>query len=53
MISNFMQKKTTVYVFIVNGYRMQGVITDATEDYIVLNNSTLIFKHAISTIQPV
>lgn len=45
----------SVCVIMVNGFQMCGKIVNATPDYIIFkcaNTEKLVFKHAISTIQP-
>jgi host factor-I protein len=42
----------TVTVFLVNGMRMIGKLTAHDRFSIVIDNRLLVYKHAISTIQP-
>lgn len=44
--------KTPVSIYLINGVRLQGVISDFDEATLCLGNKTrqLIYKHAISTI---
>jgi len=54
-IENLIQAKQKVSIYLVNGIKLQGVITRTDEYTLVLDNvaEQLVFKHAISTIVPV
>ncbi len=53
MIESFIKNQDKVLVYIVNGYCMEGVIVDKLDDCIVMQNGSVVFFHAISTIKPV
>ena len=49
------QKEIAVTVFLINGVKLQGVITWFDDDAILLRrdgHTQLIYKHAVSTIMP-
>jgi len=51
-IHEICQNKTPVSIFLVNGIRLQGVISDYDHTTLMLESATkqVVFKHAISTI---
>lgn len=54
-IQEAMCAKTTVRVITINGYQMYGKIFADNDNYIVLLSDgvkKLVFKHAVSTIEP-
>ena len=56
LLTAFQRKKTTVTIFMMNGFQMRGTIFGHDRFCVVLNSDgklSMIFKHAISTIQPV
>lgn len=55
-IDGVANSKSLVTVYTINGYQLKGIIIDEYEDSIVLfsgGKNKLIYKHAISTIDPV
>lgn len=48
------KEKVPVTVFLVNGVKLQGVITSFDNYCLLLKNSVtqLVFKHAVSTVMP-
>lgn len=48
------KEKVPVTVFLVNGIKLQGVVTSFDNYCLMLKNSVtqLVFKHAISTVMP-
>lgn len=55
-IEEAMFARTNVVVYTINGYQIRGVIVHNDDDYIVVLSSgknKMLFKHAISTIEPV
>lgn len=55
-IENCIINRNVVNVIIMNGYQMVCKILEEESDYIVVlcnNKKKLVFKHAISTIEPV
>ncbi len=54
-LNNIRKSKTSVTVFLVNGVKLQGVITWFDNFCVLLRrdgHSQLVYKHAISTIMP-
>lgn len=54
-LSNVRKNKTPVTVFLVNGVKLQGVITWFDNFCVLLRrdgSSQLVYKHAISTVMP-
>jgi host factor-I protein len=54
-LSNLMQHKMPTTVFLVNGVKLQGIITWFDQDSMLLRreaHAQLIYKHAISTVMP-
>jgi len=54
-LNNVRKNKTTLTVFLVNGVKLQGVITWFDNFCVLLRrdgHSQLVYKHAISTIMP-
>lgn len=55
-LNNIQQNQTAVTLFLVNGVKLQGVITWFDGFSVLLrrdSHSQLVYKHAISTIMPV
>jgi len=55
IVNELTKKDEIVNVFLINGVKLQGYITDANDDgvYITKDAKTqFVFKHAISTICP-
>jgi host factor-I protein len=55
MLSNCIEAKISVNVFLINGVRLRGVISGYGNDVITLNDNNnggiqIIYKHAVSTI---
>ena len=54
-LNNVRKNKTSVTVFLVNGVKLQGIITWFDNFCILLRrdgHSQLVYKHAISTVMP-
>lgn len=54
-IDSCITNETTVNVITINGFQMFGKIIEEHDSYIVLvcgNTKKLVYKHAISTIEP-
>ena len=54
-LKNLCQNKIAVTVFLVNGVKLQGIITWFDETSLLLRrdgHTQLIYKHAVSTIMP-
>lgn len=54
-LNNVRKSKTTVTIFLVNGVKLQGVITWFDNFCLLLRRdglSQMVYKHAISTIMP-
>ncbi|MBF0137175.1 MAG: RNA chaperone Hfq [Magnetococcus sp. DMHC-1] len=53
-LNTLRREKVPVTVFLVNGIKLQGVITSFDNYCLMLKNSVtqLVFKHAISTVMP-
>lgn len=54
-LENIRKDKIAVTVFLVNGVKLQGIITGADETSLLLRrdgHTQLIYKHAVSTIMP-
>ena len=54
-LNNVRKNKTSVTVFLVNGVKLQGIITWFDNFCILLKrdgHSQLVYKHAISTVMP-
>jgi host factor-I protein len=49
------KNKVTVAIFLVNGIKLHGIITDCEEQVIMLHSTVtqMVYKHAISTVVPV
>ncbi|MBQ8671693.1 MAG: RNA chaperone Hfq [Alphaproteobacteria bacterium] len=48
-------EKAAVTVFLINGVKLQGIITSYDEDSLLLRrdgHTQLVYKHAVSTIMP-
>jgi host factor-I protein len=55
-LQTLVSDKTTVNVFLVNGIRLSGQLVGFDQFVVLLESGTavqLVFKHAISTVQPV
>ncbi len=55
-LNNVRKQKTPVTVFLVNGVKLQGIITWFDNFCVLLRrdgHSQLVYKHAISTVMPV
>ena len=55
-LNNVRKQKTAVTVFLVNGVKLQGIITWFDNFCILLRrdgHSQLVYKHAISTVMPI
>lgn len=55
-IEEAMYGRATVTVYTINGYQLRGTIFSDCDEYIVLlsnGKKKMIYKHAISTIEPV
>ena len=55
-IEEVMKGRVSVTVYTVNGYQLKGAIFAECDNYIVMlsnGNKKLVYKHAISTIEPV
>ena len=54
-LNNIRKNKTPVTIFLVNGVKLQGIVTWFDNFSVLLrrdNHSQLVYKHAISTIMP-
>jgi host factor-I protein len=54
-LNNIRKNKTPVTVFLVNGVKLQGIVTWFDNFSVLLrrdNHSQLVYKHAISTVMP-
>ncbi|HIJ82866.1 MAG: RNA-binding protein Hfq [Magnetococcales bacterium] len=53
-LNTLRKEKVPVTVFLINGIKLQGVITSFDNYCLLLKNSVtqLVFKHAISTVMP-
>ena len=54
-LNNIRKNKTSVTVFLVNGVKLQGIVTWFDNFSVLLrrdNHSQLVYKHAISTVMP-
>ena len=54
-LNTIRKEKTTVTIFLVNGVKLQGVVTWFDNFSILLRRDTynqLVYKHAVSTIMP-
>ena len=54
-LNNIRKNKTPVTVFLVNGVKLQGIVTWFDNFSVLLrrdNHSQLVYKHAISTVVP-
>lgn len=52
---DLMAEKIAVTVFLINGVKLQGIITKQDENSLLLRrdgHTQLVFKHAVSTIMP-
>ena len=51
-IEHLIENKSPVYIYLVNGIKLQGIITETDQHGIMLSsqNDQLVFKHAISSI---
>ncbi len=54
-LNNIRKNKTPVTIFLVNGVKLQGIVTWFDNFSVLLrrdNHSQLVYKHAISTVMP-
>ena len=54
-LNNIRRNKTPVTIFLVNGVKLQGIVTWFDNFSVLLrrdNHSQLVYKHAISTVMP-
>ena len=54
-LNNIRKNKTSVTVFLVNGVKLQGIVSWFDNFSVLLrrdNHSQLVYKHAISTVMP-
>ena len=54
-LNDLKKKKVSVTVFLINGVKLQGIITWFDENSLLLRrdgHTQLIYKHAVSTIMP-
>ncbi|MBF0139053.1 MAG: RNA chaperone Hfq [Magnetococcales bacterium] len=53
-LNTLRKEKVPVTVFLINGIKLQGVVTSFDNYCLLLKNSVtqLVFKHAISTVMP-
>ncbi|MBF0422401.1 MAG: RNA chaperone Hfq [Magnetococcales bacterium] len=53
-LNTLRKEKVPVTVFLINGIKLQGVITSFDNYCLLLKNSVtqLVFKHAVSTVMP-
>jgi host factor-I protein len=53
-IESLIEKKLRVSVYLVNGIKLQGTITQQNDRAMILEGETtqLIYKHAVSTVLP-
>ncbi len=54
-LNDIKEKKLAVTVFLINGVKLQGVITYSDTNYLLLRregHTQLIYLHAVSTIMP-
>ena len=52
---DLINEKISVTVFLINGVKLQGIITKQDENSLLLRrdgHTQLVFKHAVSTIMP-
>jgi host factor-I protein len=55
-LNNIRKNKTPVTIFLVNGVKLQGIVSWFDNFSVLLrrdNHSQLVYKHAISTVMPV
>ena len=53
--ADLIDEKIAVTVFLINGVKLQGIITNQDENSLLLRrdgHTQLVFKHAVSTIMP-
>ena len=54
-LGNIKDNKVSVTVFLVNGVKLQGIVTHFDDESLLLRrdgHTQLIYKHAVSTIMP-
>jgi len=54
-LNDIKDEKVAVTVFLINGVKLQGIITAQDEESLLLRrdgHTQLVFKHAVSTIMP-
>ncbi len=47
----YMEHKTQMAIFLVNGIKLRGVIEDFSDDVIVLKDGGVVAWHAVSTVR--
>ncbi len=55
ILNKVRKKKIPVIIYLMNGFQLKGIVTGFDNFTIILNsngNNKLIYKHAISTIEP-
>ncbi|MBR2137630.1 MAG: RNA chaperone Hfq [Alphaproteobacteria bacterium] len=54
-LNDLKENKVSVTVFLINGVKLQGIITSYDEDGLLLRrdgHTQFVYKHAVSTIMP-
>lgn len=54
-LDDIKSEKIAVTVFLINGVKLQGIVTGQDEDSLLLRrdgHTQLVYKHAVSTIMP-
>lgn len=54
-LEDIKNEKVSVTVFLINGVKLQGIVTSQDEECLLLRrdgHTQLVYKHAISTIMP-
>lgn len=54
-LDDIKNEKVSVTVFLINGVKLQGIVTSQDEECLLLRrdgHTQLVYKHAISTIMP-
>ena len=54
-LNDLQQEKVAVTVFLINGVKLQGIITSHDDESLLLRrhgHTQLVYKHAVSTIMP-
>ena len=55
LLNDIKEGKVAVTVFLINGVKLQGIITQQDEESLLLRrdgHTQLVYKHAVSTIMP-